>query len=41
MQMQMFRWLDQDKNQWVDKAILIADGKLIDANGVLIIKKGA
>lgn len=41
MQMQMYRWLDQDKNQWIDKAILIADGKLIDPNGVIIIKKGA
>lgn len=41
MQMQMYRWLDHDKNQWVDKAILIADGKLIDPNGVIIIKKGA
>jgi HK97 family phage major capsid protein len=41
MQMQMFRWLDHDTNQWVDKAILIADGKLIDPNGVIIVKKGA
>lgn len=41
MQMAMFRWLDQDTNQYVDKAILINDGKLIDAAGVLIIKKGA
>lgn len=41
MQMKMYRWLDQDTNQWVDKAILIADGKILDPNGVLIIKKGA
>lgn len=41
MQLQMYRYLDQDKNEWVDKAILIADGKLIDPNGVVIIKKGA
>lgn len=41
MQMQMYRWLDHDTNQWVDKAILIADGKMIDVDGVLIIKKGA
>jgi len=41
MQLQMFRYLDQDKNEYVDKAILIADGKLIDPNGVVIIKKGA
>ena len=41
MQMSMYRWLDHDTNQWVDKAILIADGKILDPNGVLIIKKGA
>jgi len=41
LKMTMFRYFDHDKNQYVDKAILIADGKLIDANGVLIIKKGA
>lgn len=41
MQMTMFRYLDHDTNEWVDKAILIADGKLIDPNGVVIVKKGA
>lgn len=41
MQMQMFRWLDHDTNQWVDKALLIADGKILDPNGVVIVKKGA
>lgn len=41
MQMSMYRWLDHDTNQWVDKAILIADGKILDPNGVIIIKKGA
>lgn len=41
MQMVMFRWLDHDTNQWVDKALLINDGKLLDAAGVIIIKKGA
>jgi HK97 family phage major capsid protein len=40
MQMTMYRWFDHDTNQWVDKAILINDGKLLDAAGVLIIKKG-
>lgn len=40
MQMMMYRYFDQDKNEWIDKAILIADGKLIDPNGVVIIKKG-
>ncbi|HAR39170.1 MAG TPA: phage major capsid protein [Porphyromonadaceae bacterium] len=41
LQMMMFRYFDHDTNEWVDKAILIADGKLIDPNGVVIIKKGA
>ena len=41
MQMAMYRWLDHDTNQWVDKAILINDGKLLDAAGILLIKKGA
>ncbi|MFS1511881.1 phage major capsid protein [Chengkuizengella sp. SCS-71B] len=40
MQMMMYRYFDHDTNEWVDKAILIADGKLIDPNGVVIIKKG-
>lgn len=41
MSMTMFRYLDHDSNEYVNKAILIADGKLIDPNGVVIIKKGA
>ncbi|MBT2735140.1 phage major capsid protein [Bacillus sp. ISL-7] len=41
MQMTMYRYFDHDTNEWVDKAILIADGKVIDPNGVVIVKKGA
>lgn len=41
MQMTMFRYFDHDTNEWVDKAILTCDGKLIDPNGVVIVKKGA
>ncbi len=41
MELTLFRYLDHDTNQWVDKAILIADGKLLDPNGVVIVKKGA
>ncbi|WP_338841839.1 phage major capsid protein [Paenibacillus glucanolyticus] len=40
LEMQLFRYFDHDTNEWVDKAILIADGKLIDPNGVVIVKKG-
>ena len=38
--MNMLRYTDNDLNQIIDKAILVADGKLADANGVLLIKKG-
>jgi HK97 family phage major capsid protein len=41
MQLTMFRYFDHDTNEWVDKAVLIAEGKLIDPNGVVIVKKGA
>lgn len=41
MQLSMRRYFDEDKNEWVDKAILIADGKVLDPNGVIIVKKGA
>lgn len=41
MQMTVYRWLDHDTNQYVDKAILINDGKLLDPEGVMIIKKGS
>ena len=39
MEMTVVEWTDHDANEIKNKAILIADGKLIDANGVLIIKK--
>lgn len=41
MQMVTVKWTDHDNNQIKNKCILICDGKLVDANGVLIIKKGA
>lgn len=40
MQMAMYRWLDHDTNQYVSKAILINDGKLLDPAGIIIVKKG-
>lgn len=39
MQLSMYRYKDEDTNQIIDKAILIADGKVLDPNGVIIIKK--
>lgn len=41
MQMQTARWIDYDKNVIKNKAIMICDGKLLDANGVLLISKDA
>lgn len=39
LEMQTVKWVDNDTNEIKNKVILIADGKLIDPNGVLIIKK--
>ena len=41
LEMQVHKWIDRDTNTVKTQVILICDGKLIDANGVLIIKKGA
>lgn len=41
MAMTVKRYFDEEKNQWVDKAIMIADGKLVDAAGVILITKAA
>lgn len=41
MQMTTVRWIDHDTNQEKQKVSMIIDGKLMDPNGVLIIKKGA
>lgn len=41
MEMRIVKWVDHDTNEVKNKVILIADGKLVDPNGVIIIKKGA
>lgn len=41
MQMQTVKWVDHDTNEVKNKVILIADGKLVDPNGVVIVKKGS
>lgn len=41
MQLTTVKWTDHDTNEIKNKVILICDGKLVDPNGVLIIKKGA
>ena len=40
LEMTTVKWTDHDTNEVKNKCIMICDGKLIDANGVLIIKKG-
>ena len=39
-QMTTVKWVDNDTNEVKNKCIMICDGKLVDPNGVLIIKKG-
>ncbi len=41
MEMRVTKWEDQESNEIKNKAIMICDGKLIDPNGTIIIKKGA
>lgn len=40
MRLIVVKWTDHDNNKVKNKAIMVVDGKLADANGVLIIKKG-
>ena len=39
MELRVVKWEDHDTNEIKNKAILLCDGKLVDPNGVLIIKK--
>lgn len=41
LQMTTVKWVDHDTNEVKNKCILICDGKLVDANGVLLLKKAA
>lgn len=41
MEMQVNKWIDRDTNTVKNQLIMICDGKLIDPNGVVIVKKGA
>lgn len=33
-----YKW--EETNEWIDKGILIADGKVVDPNGFVVVKKG-
>lgn len=35
----MKRYFDEEKNEWVNKALTIVDGKMLDVNGLWLIKK--
>lgn len=37
----MRRYFDEDANEWVDKAIVVVDGKILNPTGYYLIKKGA
>lgn len=37
----MLRYFDQETNEWVDKAIVVVDGKILNPNGYYLIKKKA
>lgn len=39
MQMTYKRYFDEDTDEWISKSTLLADGKLGDKNGVVLIKK--
>ena len=39
MQMTFKRYFNEDTDEWVSKSTMIADGKLSDKNGALLIKK--
>lgn len=35
------RYFDQDANEWIDKALVIVDGKILDTTGCYLLKKAA
>lgn len=37
----MRRYFDEETNEWVDKAIAVVDGKVLNPNGFVLIKKGS
>ena len=41
MQMKVDKWEDRDTHEIKNSCLMILDGKLIDTNGVILIKKGA
>lgn len=40
LEMQVVKWINHDTNEVKNKVIMIVDGKIADANGFVLIKKG-
>lgn len=41
MEMQATKWVDNDNNKIKNKLLMVVDGKIADANGVILVKKNA
>ena len=41
MQMAMRRYFDEETNKWVDKLLVVVDGKVLNPKGIYLIKKKA
>lgn len=37
----MRRYFDEDTNEWIDKALVVVDGKVLNPQGIYLIKKGS
>jgi hypothetical protein len=35
----MRRYFDEETNEWVDKALVVVDGKILNPTGYVLIKK--
>ena len=40
MEMQVVKWTDHDNNKIKNKSLMDVDGKVADANGIILVKKG-
>lgn len=40
MEMQVVKWTDHDNNKIKNKCLMVADGKVADAAGIILVKKG-
>lgn len=39
LQFGMKRYFDEDTNEWINKALTIVDGKILDVSGCYLLKK--